>query len=162
MYTFLIFLQVDKTMVDLPTDDYDATMLIRKGFLYGFLKTMLFKPILKFKGKQTLKHWFDNKDSVPLPDEKEIFKSGTNFVNYIHLQVSFYMKNQRKIHSLLNNAPLSTLFKRDLFLFQITMATEVGVFQDLAQLCIQAMKEAIFGQYNNLEVKIYIKRFYFL
>merc|ERR1719225_1691105 len=94
-------------------------MLIRKGFLYGFLKTMLFKPILKFKGKQTLKHWFDNKDSVPLPDEKEIFKSGTNFVNYIHLQ--------------------------------ITMATEVGVFQDLAQLCIQAMKEAIFGQYNNLE-----------
>ena len=72
------------------------------------------------------------------------------------------MKNQRKIHSLLNNAPLSTLFKRDLFLFQITMATEVGVFQDLAQLCIQAMKEAIFGQYNNLEVKIYIKIFYFL
>ena len=46
--------------------------------------------------------------------------------------------------------------KRDLLLFQITMATEVGVFQDLAQLCIQAMKEAIFGQYNNLEVKIYI------
>ena len=43
-------------------------------------------------------------------------------------------------------------------LFQITMATEVGVFQDLAQLCIQAMKEAIFGQYNNLEVKIFTKK----
>ena len=63
------------------------------------------------------------------------------------------MKNQRKIHSL-----LGMLSKRDLFLFQITMATEVGVFQDLAQLCIQAMKEAIFGQYNNLEVKIFKKK----
>ena len=99
MYTFLIFLQVDKKMVDLPTDDYDATMLIRKGFLYGFLKTMLFKPILKFKGKQTLKHWFDNKDSVPLPDEKEIFKSGTNFVNYIHLQVSQFLHEKPKKNS---------------------------------------------------------------
>ena len=68
------------------------------------------------------------------------------------------MKNQRKIHSLLDNTSLGMLSKRDLFLFQITMATEVGVFQDLAQLCIQAMKEAIFGQYNNLEVKIFKKK----
>ena len=68
------------------------------------------------------------------------------------------MKNQRKIHSLLDNTSLGMLPKRDLFFFQITMATEVGVFQDLAQLCIQAMKEAIFGQYNNLEVKIFKKK----
>ena len=39
-------------------------------------------------GREQVKKWFQNQDTVPLPDEKEVFKSGTSFVNYIHLQVS--------------------------------------------------------------------------
>ena len=73
--------------VDLPTHEYDATVLIRRGFLYDFLKTILFKPLLTMKGKDLVKEWFENKDSVPLPDEKDVFKTGTNFVNYFHLMV---------------------------------------------------------------------------
>ena len=62
--------------------------IIRKGFLYDFMKTVLFKPLLTMIGRQKVKKWFQNQDTVPLPDEKEVFKSGTSFVNYIHLQVS--------------------------------------------------------------------------
>ena len=46
------------------------------------------KPLMTMIGRQKVKHWFENKDTVKLPDEKEVFKSGTSFVNYIHLQVS--------------------------------------------------------------------------
>ena len=52
------------------------------------MKTVLFKPLLTMKGREQVKKWFQNQDTVPLPDEKEVFKSGTSFVNYIHLQVS--------------------------------------------------------------------------
>ena len=62
--------------------------IIRKGFLYDFMKTVLFKPLLTMIGREQVKTWFQNQDTVPLPDEKEVFKSGTSFVNYIHLQVS--------------------------------------------------------------------------
>merc|ERR1712029_1173098 len=34
---------------------------------------------------------------------------------------------------------------------QITIATEVGVFHDLAPLCIQGMKDAMFGQFKTLD-----------
>ena len=71
----------------LPEHEYDAAVLIRKGFLYEFLKTVLFKPLLTVKGKDLIRHWFHNKDTVPIPDEKDCFKSGPNYVNYIHLQV---------------------------------------------------------------------------
>ena len=79
--------QVDVRNLGIPTDEFDATMLIRKGFMYEFLKTVIFKPIIKFKGKDVLMNWYQNKDKVLPPDEKEVFKSGTQFVNYIHLQV---------------------------------------------------------------------------
>ena len=79
--------QVDVRTLGIPTDEFDATQLIRKGFMYEFLKTVIFKPIIKFKGKDVLMNWYQNKDKVLPPDEKEVFKSGTQFVNYIHLQV---------------------------------------------------------------------------
>ena len=74
----------------MPEHEYDARTLIRKGFLYDFLKTVLFKPLLTMKGRQEIKNWFLNQDTVTLPDEKDVFKSGTSFVNYIHLQVTMY------------------------------------------------------------------------
>ena len=112
--------QVDIENLNLPLHEYDATVLIRKGFLYDFLKIVFFKPLLTMKGKDVIKNWYQNKDTVPLPDEAEVFKTGTKFVNYIHLQ--------------------------------ITIATEVGVFHDLAPLCIQGMKDAMFGQFKTLDV----------
>jgi hypothetical protein len=76
--------------LNLPEDQYDATQLIKKGFLFDFLKSVLLKPILTMKGKDILKTWYADKTNIPVPDEKEIFKSGTSFVNYIHLQVIIY------------------------------------------------------------------------
>ena len=111
---------MDIEKLNLPKHEYDATVLIRKGFLYDFLKIVFFKPLLTMKGKEVIKNWHENKDKVPLPDEAEVFKTGTKFVNYIHLQ--------------------------------ITIATEVGVFHDLAPLCIQGMKDAMFGQFKTLDV----------
>ena len=69
--------------------------IIRKGFLYDFMKTVLFKPLLTMIGRQKVKKWFQNQETVPLPDEKEVFKSGTSFVNYIHLQVSLHSALER-------------------------------------------------------------------
>jgi len=110
---YLNLMHVDMSKLNLPEHEHDAKTLIRKGFLYDFMKTVLFKPLLTMIGRQKVKKWFQNQDTVPLPDEKEVFKSGTSFFNYIHLQ--------------------------------ITIATEVGVFHDLAPLCIQAMKDSLFG-----------------
>lgn len=115
----LKLLNVDLSKLGLPSHEYDATVLIKKGFIYEFLKTVLIKPILRLKGQEILINWFADQDNIPLPDEKDVFKSGTNFVNYIHLQ--------------------------------ITIATEIGVFHDFAPMCIQAMKEAMFGNINNLD-----------
>jgi len=115
----LELMHVDIEKLNLPKHEYDATVLIRKGFLYDFLKIVFFKPLLTMKGKEVIKNWHQNKDKVPLPDEAEVFKTGTKFVNYIHLQ--------------------------------ITIATEVGVFHDLAPLCIQGMKDAMFGQFKTLD-----------
>jgi len=115
----LQLMHVDIENLNLPLHEYDATVLIRKGFLYDFLKIVFFKPLLTMKGKDVIKNWYQNKDTVPLPDEAEVFKTGTKFVNYIHLQ--------------------------------ITIATEVGVFHDLAPLCIQGMKDAMFGQFKTLD-----------
>merc|ERR1711981_23388 len=39
----LELMHVDMAKVDLPTHEYDATVVIRRGFLYDFLKTILFK-----------------------------------------------------------------------------------------------------------------------
>ena len=36
-------------------------------------------------------------------------------------------------------------------MIQITIATEVGVFHDLAPLCIQAMKDSLFGIVHTIE-----------
>ncbi len=83
----LKLMHVDMDKLNLPEHEYDATVLMRKGFLYDFLKTVLFKPLLTMKGGELIKAWFHDQASVPLPDEKDVFKSGTNFVNYIHLQV---------------------------------------------------------------------------
>ena len=79
---------VDMKELNLPEHEFDALTLIRKGFLYDFLKTVLFKPLITMKGPDLVKHWYDNQGTVKLPDEAEVFKSGTSFVNYIHLQVS--------------------------------------------------------------------------
>ena len=78
--------------MELPKDEYDSTVLIRKGFLYDFLKTAFFKPMLTLKGKDVLLNWYKNRDKVNLPDESEIFKKGAKFVNYIHLQVIILIK----------------------------------------------------------------------
>ena len=83
------YLQVVETIIlDSMQLVLSLTLFIRKGFLYDFMKTVLFKPLLTMKGREQVKKWFQNQDTVPLPDEKEVFKSGTSFVNYIHLQVS--------------------------------------------------------------------------
>ena len=138
----LELMHVDMDKLKIPMDEYDATLLVRKGFLYDFLKTVLFKPLLTIKGAQVVKNWFENQASVPLPDEKEVFKTGTNFVNYIHLRVRILKKT------------CSVVFV-NLSFSQLTIATEVGVFHDLAPLCIQAMKDALFGIVQNIEVCIY-------
>ncbi len=80
-------LQVDMTKLELPEEEYDATTLIKKGFLYEFLKTVLIRPLLSMKGREALKEWFSDMQNVPVPAEKDIFKTGSNFVHYIHLQV---------------------------------------------------------------------------
>ena len=83
------YLQVaEKIILDSMQLIISLTLFIRKGFLYDFMKTVLFKPLLTMIGREQVKTWFQNQDTVPLPDEKEVFKSGTSFVNYIHLQVS--------------------------------------------------------------------------
>ena len=74
--------------LNLPEDEYDATVLIKKGFLYEFLKTVLFRPLISMKGRDTLKAWFADMENVSVPKESEVFKTGSNFVNYIHLQVN--------------------------------------------------------------------------
>ena len=83
-------MHVDMSKLNIPDDDYDARILIRKGFLYDFLKVVLFKPLLTMIGREKVKNWYENKDTVKVPDEKEVFKTGTSFVNYIHLQVSCF------------------------------------------------------------------------
>ena len=94
------YLQVVETIIlDQVYESCSLTnSIIRKGFLYDFMKTVLFKPLLTMIGREKVKKWFENQDTVPLPDEKEVFKSGTSFVNYIHLQVSLIKSPYYKIN----------------------------------------------------------------
>ena len=58
----------------LPTDEYDAVMLIKRGFVYEFLRVALVKPLLAMQNQDKLYAWFKDRDTVPVPDPAEIFK----------------------------------------------------------------------------------------
>ena len=58
---------------------------IKKGFVKEFLQTTIVKPLIVIKDPELLLRWFNHRDTEPLPKESDIFKSGTNYVNFIHL-----------------------------------------------------------------------------
>ena len=58
---------------------------IKKGFVKEFLQTVIIKPLIVIKNPDLLLKWFNNRDRDPVPKESEIFKSGSNYVNFIHL-----------------------------------------------------------------------------
>jgi len=48
-------------------DEYDGVQLIKKGFVYDFLRVVIIKPIATMTNAEMLKDWFAKKDEVPLP-----------------------------------------------------------------------------------------------
>ena len=42
----------------LPVDEYDAVMLIKRGFVYEFMRVALVKPLMSMKNTDTLIAWF--------------------------------------------------------------------------------------------------------
>ena len=60
----------------LPVDEYDAVMLIKRGFVYEFMRVALVKPLMSMKNTDTLIAWFRDRENVPVPDPGDIFKVG--------------------------------------------------------------------------------------
>ena len=62
---------------DLPVDEYDAVMLIKRGFVYEFMRVALVKPLVSMQNAEKLGQWFKDRENVAVPDPAEIFKVKT-------------------------------------------------------------------------------------
>ncbi|XP_040565835.1 uncharacterized protein [Lepeophtheirus salmonis] len=101
----------------LPEDEYDAIQAIQKGFIYEFMKTVLVKPLFNLKNPEELLKWSINKVEG---------------------------KDGGPPPSLEDVFKSGSSFANFIHLY-FTIATEIGVFHELGELCIASMRESIFS-----------------
>ena len=62
--------------------------LAKKGFICEFMKVVLVKPLIAMTGADKLTKWAKDKfggDGCEPPPPSEVFKSGENYLGFIHL-----------------------------------------------------------------------------
>ena len=51
------FSRIKPESLGLPSDEYDGVSIIKRGFVYEFLKVALVKPVIAVKEPEKLKEW---------------------------------------------------------------------------------------------------------